>query len=59
MITMVTCHPLPTTDDNAPTISVLDTLIFCPKGPPIPSEVPPDETWARSCLDLCPLDNPF
>ena len=56
---MVTCHHLPTTDDNAPTISVLDTLIFCPKGPPIPSEVPPDETWARSCLDLCPLDNPF
>lgn len=32
---------------------------FCPKGPPIPSEVPPDETWARSCLDLCSLGNPF
>lgn len=32
---------------------------FCPKGPPIPREVPPDETWARSCLDLCSLGNPF
>lgn len=32
---------------------------FCPKGPPILREVPPDETWARSCLDLCSLGNPF
>lgn len=32
---------------------------FCPKGPPIPSEVPLDETWARSCLGPCSLANPF